>query len=352
MTVAQAKRPMNEKTLQISSRLERVEQQIANAGLDQNAITDSVNKLGAFFEAHSLNVSKSLEGRLTDGLRGLEDSIQTRIENVAPRVSLIEIRKAAEKVASIEEVAHPKLQEILDILACGEFPMLVGPTGCGKTHVSAQVARVLGAKFGSISCSGGVTEGKLFGRSIPNVTTGRDEYQASDWVRLFEAGPSLYLLDEFDAMDDNVLLSCNQALANDMMPLPERRDNPQAKRSVDSDGNWNHWVITTANTHGAGADRQYCGRNQLDAASLDRFIPVDMDYDETIERHLCPDEDLLSRFWDFRKAIRNERIERPVSTRWIQRAYKLRHTANWSDGQIEDKFFSGWHPDEISLVRR
>ena len=49
-------------------------------------------------------------------------------------------------------------------------------------------------------------------------------------------------------------------------------------------------IIATANTYGLGADRVYVGRNQLDGATLDRFIVIDVDYDEALEMALATAE--------------------------------------------------------------
>jgi hypothetical protein len=49
-------------------------------------------------------------------------------------------------------------------------------------------------------------------------------------------------------------------------------------------------VCAAANTYGTGADALYVGRNQLDAATLDRFYVVEMDYDRKLEAKLAPEE--------------------------------------------------------------
>jgi hypothetical protein len=49
----------------------------------------------------------------------------------------------------------------------------------------------------------------------------------------------------------------------------------------------NFRCICACNTYGRGADRQYVGRNQLDAATLDRFAVVDFDYDHELERTIA-----------------------------------------------------------------
>jgi MoxR-like ATPase len=42
-------------------------------------------------------------------------------------------------------------------------------------------------------------------------------------------------------------------------------------------------AIAAANTFGRGADRQYVGRYQLDAATLDRFVMLSWEYDSALE---------------------------------------------------------------------
>ena len=42
-------------------------------------------------------------------------------------------------------------------------------------------------------------------------------------------------------------------------------------------------LIAGMNTYGMGANRVYVGRNQLDGATLDRFVVIDWDYDEGFE---------------------------------------------------------------------
>ena len=75
----------------------------------------------------------------------------------------------------------------------------------------------------------------------------------------------VFLFDEIDAADANVLLVVNSALANGRMSVPSRHDQPVAKKHSE------FVCIAAANTFGRGADRVYVGRNELDEATLDRF---------------------------------------------------------------------------------
>ena len=48
--------------------------------------------------------------------------------------------------------------------------------------------------------------------------------------------------------------------------------------------------IAAGNTTGAGADMKFVGRNQLDGATLDRFVFVFWEYDEDFEVHVAGDD--------------------------------------------------------------
>src|SRR5690606_10479105 len=44
--------------------------------------------------------------------------------------------------------------------------------------------------------------------------------------------------------------------------------------------------IAAMNTYGNGATTEYVGRNRLDAATLDRFVFLELEHDEQLERAL------------------------------------------------------------------
>ena len=74
-------------------------------------------------------------------------------------------------------------------------------------------------------------------------------------------------------------------------------------------------VVAAANTFGTGADRQYVGRNQLDAASLDRFAFLEWGYDEALERSLAGNDAWVDRVQKVRKAVSTLKIRHVVSPR-------------------------------------
>lgn len=249
------------------------------------------------------------------------------------------------KPTKIKETVHEIFPEVLFQIKMGYFPMLVGPSGCGKTELAIQMAKHLKLEFGMQSFSGGVTEAKLYGRSTPNIGKGTQEYNPTQFVIFYgrkEGG--LFLLDECDAGDPNVLLSMNGPLSNGVMTV-DRKVNPVINMSK------NFVCIAAANTWGAGADRQYVGRNQLDLAFTKRFVLIEMDYDKNLEFQLCPGKkDYVDRMHKYRDAMRNNRIERVLDTRFIIRGYQwLKHGKD--DDYVDSKLFLGWREDEIRKVK-
>jgi len=253
------------------------------------------------------------------------------------------------KIELAGEVFHPKFDRILRLGTAGKPIFLPGPTGCGKTHTAAQLARALHGdkwqdKFGVLSCSPATAERHFLGRSIPKITTGEEVYRAAEFVTLYENG-GVFCADEIDAADASVLLVFNAALANGFLPVPDRVAKPIAHRHPD------FVFIACANTWGRGADRRYVGRNALDEATLDRFRigTVPLNYSPAIERVKCPDTDLFDVLTGWRKAIFENRLERVLSTRFFGDAYDML-TAGDTMTDIQAAFFSGWRKDEVVKV--
>ena len=265
-------------------------------------------------------------------------------ENAGPRE--IVIKRVDGSKHKVEGIVHEKFERLLQLAQARQNIFLPGPTGCGKTHICQQIADALDLPFYFISCSAGMSEGVLGGRLLPTGDAGRFEYVISEFVEAYENG-GLFLLDEIDAADANVLLVINAALANGKMSVPNRPENPVAERHED------FICIAAANTFGTGSNRLYAGRNTLDAASLSRFQigTVPTDYDKRVEKAVCPDEELCTLFWKYRENINEYRLERTMSTRFFVDAYKMKTEFNWTRKDIDEAFFSGWSDDEIYKVK-
>jgi len=266
------------------------------------------------------------------------------LESSRPRT--IELRTPKGDTRKIEGATHPVFERVVKLAAARKHIFLPGPSGCGKSHLAKQVAEALELRFGFISCSAGMSESQLLGRTIPTGDHGQFEFQTTQFLECYENG-GVFLFDEIDAADANVLLVINSALANGHLSVPSRTDNPVAKRHPD------FVCLAAANTWGRGADRQYCGRNELDESTLDRFRIgcVPMDYDDSLEAQLCPDEKLRFRLQDYRLKAQANRLERIVSTRFIAEAYEMKHRWGWTDDDVDRQLFNGWRNDEVRKVK-
>jgi len=187
---------------------------------------------------------------------------------------------------------------------------LVGDAGTGKSTLAEQVAEVLGFRFDYLNCSGGVLESRLFGRMTPNLSDGSERYTVSTLVDYYRNG-GVYCLDEMDGLDANVLTAANGMFESKRWTAPSGETIERHRDFL---------LFATMNTHGTGASRLYTGRSQLDAASLDRWVILETDYDKELERSLCAVPEIVDRFHAIRDKVRKLGLRRWVTGRMIERA--------------------------------
>mgnify|MGYP004659911041 CR=1 FL=1 len=241
------------------------------------------------------------------------------IEDTRPRTIEIYSNNSLEKTLT-KELYHEKFETIYKLVRLGLPVMLIGPTGSGKSVMASQIATALNLPL--YYTNNASEEYKLLG-----FTDAYGKYKETQFYKAFKNG-GLFFLDEIDCSHPTALLSINSAIGatnNGIYMAFEDGNFTQAHPDFK--------IIAAANTWGSGANRMYCGRNELDAASLDRFIQVYFDYDKKLEKSLINDEELLSFFWDFRKVINDLGIRHTVTTRNIDYAYKLKQ-AGFSISEI------------------
>ncbi len=139
-----------------------------------------------------------------------------------------------------------------------------------KSHNAEACADALGLDFYSMSVGEQSTKSDILGFIDAN-----GNYRTTAFRKAFSEG-GLFLLDEVDAGNPNVLLSINTGLSNGFIEFP---DGMVKKNS-------NFRLIATANTFGTGADSQYVGRNKLDLATRKRFVNMTWELDENVETAL------------------------------------------------------------------
>lgn len=215
-----------------------------------------------------------------------------------------------------------------------------GPSGSGKTHAAKQVAEAMGLRFDCLSLTEGVSEVRLVGRYQPTGVGGQFEYEKPPFVDFYEHG-GVYLLDEIDGADPNVVVIINAAIANGSMSLP---NGETVKRHPD------FVFLCCANTWGHGASREYVGRNQLDAAFLNRFsVKLFFDYDTELEATLGS-ERVVKWAQGLRNSIRNNGLRRIVSTRLILDTSDLIESGAADFEEVRGMFLADWSDNELTTV--
>lgn len=200
-------------------------------------------------------------------------------------VKTIQVKKADMPEPKEIGVCHYLTEQIAQVCNIGVHQMLVGPAGGGKTTCCEKVAEILDLKFYPMSVGPQTTKSDLLG-----FIDAAGNYHTTPLREAFEHG-GLLLLDEVDAANAGVLTIINALLANGYCSFPDG-----VKQR-----NENFRCICACNTYGRGAEREYVGRNQLDAATLDRFAVVDFEYDEAMERAIAGNNEWVDKIQRYRK---------------------------------------------------
>ena len=268
---------------------------------------------------------------------------EVRAYNEKNTSAIIRIEEGAKK-RTVTGILPEEFTSVIKLALLRRNIMLVGPAGCGKTFMAEKIAEALDLSFSSISCTAGMSESQLLGWLLPTGDNGKFEYRAAPFIEAYENG-GLFLLDELDAGDSNTLMILNQALSSNQFQIPQRLENSTVKRHPD------FVCIAACNTYGQGADMSYVGRNQLDAATLDRFCAntVEMNYSPIVEDALILPEVLV---WgrNLRANIANAGIKRIVSTRVLLDISLQVENFETTMEEWEEVFFKSWSEDEKSRI--
>lgn len=190
---------------------------------------------------------------------------------------------------------HNKFNEVLILANAGIPTLLTGEKGSGKTTVAMQVADGLKIPFFSVSMTRQTTLSQLLGFMSVNGT-----YVPSQLRGVAEKG-GLFLLDEIDAGDANVLL-CLNTIENGFIAFPDGIMNLHK----------DFRLMATANPQ--DQHEHYVGRSKLDAATLDRFDIIDLEHDAALEQTLV-DQDVYQHINAMREVMASQNSSKTVSMR-------------------------------------
>jgi cobaltochelatase CobS len=209
------------------------------------------------------------------------------------------------KEVKTERREHAFFPLVLACLKAGVHVWLVGPAGSGKTSLVGAAASLLGREHRSVSVCAQTTKTDLLGFIDANGV-----YRSTPFREAFEQG-FVFCLDEADNGNPNVLAVLNAALANGEMSFPDR----QVKRGE------GFVCVAAANTWGNGATGGYVGRNQIDAATLDRFFFLELPLDEGLEASFLGIEGVPSPSFN----LKEQGV--PSALNWFQAVQRARANA-------------------------
>ncbi len=327
---------------------------LAKDPVSKGAVPDDVEKrmyqvLNDVIIAHRESMGDAATALISSAVDGIKkemnlfarEQVKLASENARPIV----IKEKGKKDRKVKGVLPPEFEMMVELGAARKNIMLVGPSGCGKTYLGEKLAEALGLEFSDQSCSAGLSESVFTGWLLPLGLHGKFEHVIAPFLDRYENG-GVMLLDELDASDANLLTFLNKALANDFFYVPQRYKKPRVIRHPD------FIALGAANTFGHGADAMYVGRNQLDAATLDRFRTgmIAMDYSTEVETSLASSPELLEWAWAVRKAIREKSLRRIMSTRTIKDMSDMERAAGWKQAKWEKAYYADWTKEERRLV--
>lgn len=205
---------------------------------------------------------------LPGALQTAKGELEALLASLRPQVTAVTI--GDRETVEVPGRQHAVFPTVLRLLGAGLHVYLVGPPGTGKSTIAAHAAKALALPYGSISLDPTLPPSRLFG-----YQDAAGNYVSTVFRQVYEHG-GVFLFDEIDNGHPGILASINQALSNGHCAFPDG----MVERHKDCR------IVAGANTHGTGATRQFVGRNQLDAATLDRFCEVYVNIDADLEEAL------------------------------------------------------------------
>jgi len=242
----------------------------------------------------------------------------------------------------VEGRTHYLFPKVLKVVNAGLSPWITGTAGVGKTMMAEQIAQALGLEYSPESFCSQSSKSEIKG-----YKDGHGLYQSVEFRQRFEHG-GVYLLDEIDAANPNILLTLNSALSNGWMMFPDGKVKRHEK----------FVAIASANTYGNGATAEYVGRQVIDGSTLNRFIKMDMQIDEIMEAGIVGDLSVdadAGRSWldIVRKARSNvsaHGLKVIVSPRDSYHGARLLNTGFTFQECVPMTFASGLKPEQFAKV--
>lgn len=249
----------------VNARIDSVETEIASVKASTQTVVDSTR---------IDSIEETLSG-LSPAITQIGDKIDTEIESMRTAISSLGTARPVSitLVGGSKPVTLPPGRKhfmfanaLAIIAAIGNtgIPCLVGEAGSGKSTVASEIADALGQTFNPFTCSPEYMATDYFGfkdaNGKPVDPWGFAEAYENGWMQF---------LDEIDNSSAQGATAVNSMTVNHKARFAKGivTRHPETR------------FVAAANTFGRGADAQYVGRSQLDAATLSRFVYIPFDSD-------------------------------------------------------------------------
>lgn len=255
----------------------------------QEAVCRELNNIETSLKKKIVDVNEKIDKKL--------NALEEKVEETPKIYNFGSIEKPTNKIV------HSAFEKVIKILSAqkriDKNIMLVGECASGKSSLCKDIAEYLKLPFYPMSVGLQTTKSDLLG-----FINAHGEYITTPVRQAFENGGVL-LLDEFDATHAGVVTILNSMLANGVCSFPDKI----VKKHE------NFICLVACNTYGKGGSLEYIGRNRLDMATLDRFITVQVDYDEYLEDQLTKNSAWTKIIRLMRKNIKTHGLKMVVSPR-------------------------------------
>ena len=167
---------------------------------------------------------------------------------------------------------HNMFDDVLIAVMENANPYLIGPTGCGKTFMIGQIARLLDMDFIDI---GYINEEY----DILGFQTANGGYSRPNFYRCYKYG-KIAFCDELDNGNSRATVKLNSFLSNTSNASYSFPNGENVSRHA------NFRMVAAGNTAGNGADSNYNTREKIEESVQQRLMPIYVGYDNEVERRI------------------------------------------------------------------
>jgi thioredoxin-related protein len=212
--------------------------------------------------------------------------------------------------------------------------LLIGETGCGKTHLARHLAFIKKVPYERVNFDGSMTPDKLIGHWTPNPQGGF-QWQDGLLTKFVRAG-GVIVIDEINSGNADLLFFMHGLLDDEKKIILTEKDGEVIHAHPD------FWFCATMNP-------DYEGTKPLNLALQDRFVIIEIDYDEKVEKQLVSNEKLINLAGRLRKLYREGEITTPTSTRTLM--FYEADVKTFGEETSQILLLNKYRPEERSAIR-